>query len=112
MNYMTAPAIISDNHGLIDFAKIIKLTADYFQVNRHKMISSDRHRELAEARHYCMHYLHVSKRQTLTTIGRVMGGRDHTTILYGVNNIRTQVKLQESWKDTLYEYTSFINQNI
>ncbi len=41
-----------------------------------------------------------------------MMGRDHTTVLYGVNNIRNLVRLQQNYKDTLFLYTSFINQNL
>lgn len=54
-------------------------------------------RAVARARHYAMWRMRRETRQSLPQIGAFLGGRDHTTVLYGVR--KHAQRLAESVKE-------------
>lgn len=51
------------------------------------MVSKGRKRSISVPRHILMWLLKKNTDQSLPCIGRVLGGRDHSTILYGVRKV-------------------------
>lgn len=74
----------SSNLTLLNIAKII---ADYFGLDMNDMRSSTRGARLAYARHIAMYFGRKMTPKSLPLIGRVLGNRDHTTVLHGVRKI-------------------------
>lgn len=75
---------------------ILCAAAQYFNVSKLDLLSARRTLDLTYPRHVAMYYAKNFTKKSLPEIGRRMGGRDHTTILYGVRKIAGKIKTD--WK--------------
>lgn len=66
-------------------ADIIRHAAEIFGVPPMAIISQRKHRSLSYARFAAMSVMRDMTTKSLPEIGKILGNRDHTTILYGVN---------------------------
>ncbi|MCU4651597.1 chromosomal replication initiator protein DnaA [Roseibacterium sp. SDUM158016] len=67
--------------------EIIKKTCEYYNIRQTDLMSSNRSRAIARPRQVAMFLCKKLTTRSLPEIGRKFGGRDHTTILYGVRKI-------------------------
>jgi chromosomal replication initiator protein len=67
--------------------EIVKRVADTFGVSVEKMLGRDRSREVALPRQIAMYILRQESNISLPQIGETLGGRDHTTVMYGCEKI-------------------------
>ena len=68
--------------------EILLRVAEYFGVSKEDILSHSRKKEFALARHITMYLLHSIKGVSLTKLGK-MFDRDHTSILYAAEKIKT-----------------------
>jgi chromosomal replication initiator protein len=66
---------------------VIKAVADYFSLSPQDLCGKSRVREIADARHITMYLLRDDAHQRTTDIGRLLGGRDHATVIHGLRKI-------------------------
>lgn len=67
--------------------QIINDVAHYYGITPDELIHGDRHRAFADPRHVAAYCLHVRLGLCYSTIGRMLGGRRHATIIYAVNKV-------------------------
>ncbi|GAB5448954.1 chromosomal replication initiator protein DnaA [Gymnodinialimonas sp.] len=67
--------------------EILKKTCEYYKIRQTDMISANRQRIFARPRQMAMYLCKRLTDRSLPEIGKKFGGRDHTTILYGVRKI-------------------------
>ncbi|MDA1329845.1 MAG: chromosomal replication initiator protein DnaA [Chloroflexi bacterium] len=67
--------------------KILKTVAESFGISLERMLARDRSRQVALPRQVAMYLLREDGRFSLPQIGRMLGGRDHTTVMYGCEKI-------------------------
>lgn len=69
-----------------------------FGVDHDRFFSKSRERELADCRHmfFFMARNYTNINYTLKSIGQFTGGRDHTTVLHGVNTIYDRMDFESS----------------
>lgn len=67
--------------------EVLATVADAFGVNVDRMLSRDRSREVALPRQIAMYLLREESNISLPSIGETLGGRDHTTVMYGCDKI-------------------------
>jgi chromosomal replication initiator protein len=67
--------------------EVLQTVANAFGVQVDRMLSRDRSREVALPRQIVMYLLREESHISLPSIGETLGGRDHTTIMYGCNKI-------------------------
>jgi chromosomal replication initiator protein len=67
--------------------EVLQTVANAFGVQVDRMLSRDRSREVALPRQIAMYLLREESHISLPSIGETLGGRDHTTIMYGCNKI-------------------------
>jgi len=80
---------------------IQKVVCDYFDMNVEVLQSKTRKREIVQARQIAMYFSKNLTSSSLSTIGSVIGGKDHATVLHAyktVNNL----------SETNKEFKSFI----
>ncbi len=79
-------------------AAILSATANHFDLPQDDLLSRRRDARTAGARQVAMYLMRNDGRETLPEIGRVLGGRDHTTVLHGCNKIERRLKLEDQLK--------------
>lgn len=67
--------------------EILKQTCAYYKLRQVDLISQNRQRAIARPRQMAMYLCKRLTQRSLPEIGKKFGGRDHTTILYGVRKI-------------------------
>jgi len=66
---------------------VVRRVAEVYGVTVERILSRDRSRQVALPRQVAMYLLHEESNISLPQIGEALGGRDHTTILYGCEKI-------------------------
>jgi chromosomal replication initiator protein len=71
--------------------EIIRTVASYFQVDVRAMSGRSRSRDIVIPRQVAMYLIREETSTSLTDIGRALGGRDHTTVIHGIEKIEAQL---------------------
>lgn len=64
---------------------VIAVVADWFQLSADELTGHSRKRHIVWPRHLAVYVARDMTQQSLTAIGRVFGGRDHSTIYHAIN---------------------------
>ena len=71
----------------ITIDQIIKVVCDYLNLDFERFNSSERTREIAQARQIAMYLSKQHTKAPLTTIGASIGGRNHATVLSSIRKV-------------------------
>ncbi len=71
---------------------VVRRVADAYGVTVERLLSRDRSQQVALPRQVAMYLLREEANISLPQIGKALGGRDHTTILYGCEKIADLVE--------------------
>lgn len=74
---------------------VIDVVCDYYNIKPTQLRGAKRDSVFVRPRHVCMFLLKEDVRLTLLEIGNLLGGRDHTTVMHGVEKIESLLKNQE-----------------
>jgi len=74
---------------------IVEAVARTFNQPQDKLLSRDRSAPVALARQVAMYLLREEARLSLPTIGELLGGRDHTTVMHGYEKISELLETDE-----------------
>jgi len=66
---------------------VIEAVARYYHVSEPELRGRQRKRDIVLPRQVAMYVLRADSDESLVGIGRVLGGRDHTTVLHGIEKI-------------------------
>lgn len=66
---------------------VVRKVAEAYNVSFERMLGRDRSREVALPRQIAMYLLREESHVSLPQIGETLGGRDHTTVMYGCDKI-------------------------
>jgi chromosomal replication initiator protein len=95
--------------GSITPDQIITAVADEFGIEEDRLLSRQRSRDVALPRQVAMYLIREETDASLPQIGEVLGGRDHTTVMYGYNKITDRLETDDglrrqviSVRETLY----------
>lgn len=75
---------------------IIETLADYYHLKVNQLRSPTRVKEVALPRQLLMYLLRAELNLPYMEVGKLLGGRDHTTIMHGVEKITALLKEDES----------------
>jgi chromosomal replication initiator protein len=70
----------------------IKAVAAFYHVSEKDLCGRRRNREIVRPRQIAMYLARTETQASLPEIGTAIGGRDHTTVLYGVEKIEGQME--------------------
>jgi len=73
-------------------AQVVALVAEKFKVSVDQLIGRDRSREIALPRQVAMYLLRREINVSLPQIGAALGGRDHTTVMYAIDQIANKIE--------------------
>lgn len=71
----------------IDQATILSSVCDYFEIKQTAIKGEKRLKQIVLPRQILMYLLKTEAKMTLSEIGNFLGGRDHTTVMHGVEKI-------------------------
>lgn len=73
-------------------SSVITKTAQYFAFKPAELVGSSRKAPLTAARHTAMYLLYNDLQLPYEQVGRLFGGRDHTTVIHAVEKIAEKIK--------------------
>ena len=71
--------------------KIISAVCGYFKQKREDLLGKGKKAELVKARQICAYLMCDMLSLPLVAVGNILGGRDHTTIMYAANKVKTSL---------------------
>ena len=83
----TALADLLPRRSKVEPDEVVKSVAEAFGIQIDRMLSRERSREVALPRQIAMYLMREESNISLPLIGETLGGRDHTTIMYGCDKI-------------------------
>ncbi len=87
--------------------RIIDIFSTYFSVEKYFLIGKDRRQETVMARDIIVYILRIHGGMSFPAIGRLLGGRDHTTIIHAYNKIANKAKANKDFED---DFSSLIEE--
>ena len=72
--------------------KIIELVAREWQTTVEALLGRDRSQKIAQPRQVAMYLMRKETDASLPQIGEVLGGRDHTTVMYAIQKIASDIE--------------------
>ena len=91
--------------------KIINVVADYYNLAPTQLVGKVRTGQIALARHIAMYLIRINIDVPLTKIGNAFGGRDHTTVMNGIEKVENMLKTDESLKSVINGLQSRLKSN-
>lgn len=74
---------------------VVDVVCSFYNIKPTQLRGSKRDSIFVKPRHMCMFLLKEDVKLTLLEIGNLLGGRDHTTVMHGVEKIEALLKSQE-----------------
>jgi chromosomal replication initiator protein len=71
---------------------VLDAVARYYRINQQELSGRSRKRDITLPRHVAMYLLREETQSSLVDIGRSLGGRDHTTVLHGIEKIERDLE--------------------
>ena len=83
--------------------KIINVVADYYSLPVHQLTGKQRTNQVAMPRHIAMYLIRDLLDVSYTKIGQTFGGKDHSTVMSGVEKVEKQLKTDSSLQKAIEE---------
>lgn len=87
---------------------VIDCTCKYFDVSKEDLLGKKRDKKIVEPRQICIYVISEMLPLPLTTIGELMGGRDHTTVLHAKNKVASLVGKDERFDKAITDIKNMI----
>jgi chromosomal replication initiator protein len=79
-------------------SEILQVVSIYYGVGAQQLKGERRTKMIAWPRQVLMYLLRNELRLPLEEVGRLVGGRDHTTVLHGADKVRVELETNEKFK--------------
>jgi chromosomal replication initiator protein len=76
-------------------SQVVETVAKFYNISVPEMVSSARNRELVQPRQVAMYLIRQETDASLPEIGNLLGGRDHTTIIHGVDRVKDRLEAED-----------------
>ena len=90
---------------------IIEVVSEHFQISLDQMISKNRSSAIAKPRQIAMYLCKNMTDVPLDSIGALLGGRDHSTIIHGVKTVSDEYESNVSTRSLIETIKKKINPN-
>ncbi len=90
---------------------IIEVVSEHFQISLDQMISKNRSKDIARPRQIAMYLCKNMTDSSLDSIGVLLGGRDHSTIIHGVQKISEEYDSDSGTRSLIDTIRKKINPN-
>jgi chromosomal replication initiator protein len=90
---------------------IIEVVSEHFHISVDQMISKNRSNDIAKPRQIAMYLCKTMTSSSLDTVGSLLGGRDHSTIIHGIRKVSEDYENNESTRTLIETIKKKINPN-
>ena len=90
---------------------IIDVVCEHFHITKEQMISKSRSNDIAKPRQIAMYLCKNMTGVSLENIGELLGGRDHSTVIHGINKVESELQTNEATVNLLNTIKKKINPN-
>lgn len=88
---------------------IVDVVAEHFGISPEDIVSKRRNSEFVQPRQICMYLCRQLTSESLQSIGKALGKKDHTTVIHGIEKITEEIKVNEELKNRIEIITKKIN---
>jgi len=92
----SALADLLPRHRTLTALQIIEVVATYYNIRLETLMGRDRSKDVARPRQVAMYLIREETDASLPAIGDALGGRDHTTIMYGCDKIGDMIERDDA----------------
>lgn len=92
----TALAELLARPALISINAVLQTVSEYYGIDIPTMVGKGRSKEMVRPRQVAMYLAREETGASLPEIGQALGGRDHTTVMYGVEKIAQEIEQDDS----------------
>lgn len=92
---------VQDDKTKLSEEKIINVVADYYSLAPYQLTGKIRTSQIALARHVAMYLIRLLLDVPFTKIGQMFGGKDHATVMNGVNKVENQLKTDKPLQEAI-----------
>ena len=100
-----------NNKEQITIDKIIETICGYYNVKKSDLIGKKRNKEIVDPRQICVYIITELLDVPLESIGKALGGRDHTTIIHARDKVATNIKTNKGLKTTVSDIIAMIKKD-
>ena len=93
--------IVSSNNREVTPELILDIVSEHFGVSIADLKSNKRNADIANPRQITMYLIRTMTETPLKAIGIILGGKDHSTVKYGVEKITAELKTDETLSKTI-----------
>lgn len=115
MTVESARAILNDMFSKTDREItdkcIIETVANFYELDHDQMFSQSRLKKIVRARQVAMFLCREINKRSLPEIGRLFGGKDHTTAFYGIKKIDAEVNNRQPVREEMETIRQKLNTN-
>jgi len=106
INLESAERIIKDispdsKKEAVTVQKIVKIVANHYNLDATAVLGKSRKKELALARSVAMYLSYDITKLPQSSIGNEFSGRDHSTVIYSLEKIRSEMESDPEFKKTI-----------
>jgi len=76
--------------------EIIKIVSEFYNVNAEDLSAHSRKQEIVKPRQVAMYLMRSEINTSFSSIGEVLGKKDHTTVMHAVNKIQEDITLDKN----------------
>lgn len=80
---------------------IINVVSEHFGINYEDIISKKRNSEFVHPRMIVMYFCRELTPESLASIGKILGKKDHTTVMHGIEKIKDEIEKSEDFKNKI-----------
>lgn len=90
---------------------IIEVVSEHFGITVDQIMSKSRSNDVAKPRQVAMYLCKNMTDLSLDSIGQLLGGRDHSTVIHGINKVTDEISSDSAFKQTVETVRKKINPN-
>lgn len=88
---------------------IINVVAEHFGVKPEDIVSKRRNSEFVQPRQVVMYLCNKYTENSLANIGKILGKKDHTTVIHGIKKVTAELEINEDFRNKVEIITKKVN---